>query len=75
MAELKVTQSRCKCPSCGKFFNSTGAFDKHRTGAHGKDRRCMTADEMIAKGMDTNADGYWVTALMPSGFSYTTSEE
>lgn len=70
MAELKVTHSRCRCHSCGKFFNSTGAFDKHRIGAHGPDRRCMTEDEMIAKGMDKNSAGYWVTALLPSGYSF-----
>lgn len=35
----------------------------------------MTTDEMLAKGMDTNADGYWVTALMPSGLSYSANAE
>jgi hypothetical protein len=74
MGELKVTHSRCKCPGCHRFFNSTAAFDKHRIGMHGKDRRCMTAEEMIAKGMDKNSDGYWITALMPSGFSYQDEE-
>lgn len=75
MSELKVTHSRCKCPGCGEFFNSTGAFDKHRTGAHGKDRRCMSDEEMRMKGMDINADGYWVTALMPAGIAYSDMPE
>lgn len=44
----------------GKYFNSTGAFDKHRTGAYGIDRRCMATEEMTAAGMATNAGGYWI---------------
>lgn len=63
MTELKVTHSRCKCTGCYEYFNSTAAFDKHRTGTHGLDRRCMSSEEMREKGMDINADGYWITAL------------
>lgn len=48
-----------QCPTCGAYFNSTAAFDKHRTGAHGVDRRCLTADEMRAKAMAQNAGGWW----------------
>lgn len=50
------------CGACGKYFNSTFAFDKHRTGDFGADRRCMTESEMRAKGMDTNASGFWISA-------------
>lgn len=62
---MKLTGQRNECPSCELFFNSNAAFDKHRTGDHGKDRRCMTVDEMLAKGMAQNATGWWVTALNP----------
>jgi hypothetical protein len=60
---MKVSGDRNQCAGCGEFFNSSAAFDKHRTGAFGIDRRCMTDGEMRAKGMDKNAAGYWVTAL------------
>jgi len=39
-----------ECPGCGLLFNSTHAFDKHRVGPHGA-RRCLTPEEMMAKGM------------------------
>jgi len=58
MKELKVTNSRCKCSGCGEFFNSTGAFDKHRKGKADA-RYCDTS------GMVKNDGGYWVTALNP----------
>lgn len=61
----KVSGGRNQCPGCAELFNSTAAFDKHRHGDFGKDRRCMTADEMKVKKMDINAAGYWVTALNP----------
>ena len=32
----------CQCGGCGECFNSMPAFDKHRTGAHGVDRRCAS---------------------------------
>ena len=33
----------------------------HRTGRHGVDRRCMTEEEMTAKGMLMNATSFWVS--------------
>ncbi|MEH1508389.1 hypothetical protein V7F74_00400 [Cutibacterium avidum] len=43
----------------------------HRKGDHGvtagpNRRRCLTADEMIAKGMARNADGYWTSGITMS---------
>jgi hypothetical protein len=60
---VKLTGQRSLCRTCGVYFNSTAAFDKHRIGTHGVDRRCMTVDEMLAKGMAQAASGFWVTAL------------
>ena len=37
----------------------------HRTGKHGVDRRCMTVEEMMAKGMSLNATGFWITEKKP----------
>ena len=52
-----------QCPTCGLYFNSTAAFDKHRTGSHvGGQRRCMTEEEMRAIGMTLNSTGWWITA-------------
>jgi hypothetical protein len=47
------------------YFNSTRAFDKHRTGQHGVNRRCMSKDEMLAKGMVRGADDFWRGSAMP----------
>lgn len=55
---------RAHCPSCHKTFNSVYAFDKHRTGTYEPNtRRCLTTEEMTARGMCTDSAGYWVTAL------------
>lgn len=71
MGELKVGHNRCRCPSCGEFFNSIAGFDKHRTGTYTEGRVCLSADGMKEIGMDTNSDGYWVTALMPADHSFS----
>jgi len=63
--KAKFSGDRNQCPGCLELFNSTAAFDKHRTGDFGKNRRCMQIDEMRAIGMDKNAAGYWVTAVNP----------
>lgn len=55
---------RNQCPTCGKFFNSTSAFEKHRTGTYEEGRRCMTTEEMLAAKMAINKDGWWVGSLM-----------
>jgi hypothetical protein len=62
---MKLSGQRNQCPTCKLYFKSNAAFDKHRTGEHGKDRRCMTVEEMTAKGMVTNKAGWWVTAANP----------
>ena len=66
---------RNQCPTCGKYFNSTGAFEKHRTGKHGIDRRCMTTEEMIAKGMILREDGFWIGEKMRRIFDASREEE
>ena len=54
----------CECAVCGLQFNSTAAFDKHRTGNHKKDERvCLTVTQMSEIGMGINTRGRWVTAL------------
>lgn len=60
---MKLSGDRNQCPSCLEYFNSTYAFDRHRTGIFGTDRHCMTTEEMRAKGMEKNSSGFWVSKL------------
>jgi hypothetical protein len=57
--------NRNQCQGCKEYFNSTGSFDKHRTGKHGVDRRCRTIEEMTGIGMSVNSEGYWIRKNMP----------
>ena len=50
-----------QCPTCGEIFNSIYAFDFHRTGEYGKNRRCLQVDEMLQKGMVKNKYHRWVS--------------
>jgi hypothetical protein len=59
----KLTGNRCQCPTCGEYFTSARAFDRHRTGSYAKPgqpytRRCMTVAEMDAAGFERNARGF-----------------
>ena len=56
---MKVGTSRNQCRGCGLYFNSTSAFEMHRIGKYGVDRRCKTPEEMKAANMHLNKDGYW----------------
>jgi hypothetical protein len=60
-----LSGDRNQCAGCKKYFNSTAAFDKHRTGQFGVDRRCKTTEEMIADGMSQRSDDFWVGTKMP----------
>jgi len=61
-----LSGDRNQCQTCKEYFNSSGAFDKHRVGEHGLNRRCRTREEMQAKGMSLNKDGFWITQKMDS---------
>jgi hypothetical protein len=71
---MELRGDRNQCRGCGEFFNSTFAFDKHRTGDFGKDRRCLTKQEMEAKGMAVNSAGFWISSAMPSPLTAERSE-
>jgi hypothetical protein len=65
------------CASCETDFASVGAFDRHRIGVHAytfqegqrldppreDGRRCMSASEMQAAGMEVDPRGRWRIAL------------
>lgn len=58
---MRLTGNRNQCQGCKQYFNSVTAFDKHRVGEHGVDRRCRTPEEMTALGMLINHAGFWIT--------------
>ena len=63
MIVAKLTGSRCKCTACGQLFNSVSTFDQHRVGGwenRGANRRCLTVAEMLTKGWQLNAGGFWI---------------
>ena len=72
---MKLSGDRNQCQGCNLFFNSTFAFDKHRTGEHGIDRRCMTVDEMEGRGMGKNTSGFWISSVMPADFTFQARPE
>lgn len=48
------------CTECHQTFTGNTSGDKHRVGPFFPGgRRCLTADEMRAKGMAQNARGQW----------------
>ena len=56
---MQLKGDRNQCQTCKEYFNSVWAFDKHRTGIHGVDRRCRTTEEMLEKGMVLMHHGFW----------------
>ena len=61
--KLPIGSRMCKCPTCGLYFNSPGAFGEHRVGEIGTPaRRCLTAEELVAKGWGARGRGpYWTS--------------
>lgn len=60
---MKLSGDRNQCQACKSYFNSTTAFDRHRAGEFGVDRRCRTVDEMRAIGMVLRDNGFWVGSV------------
>jgi hypothetical protein len=45
--------------TCGENFGGVKLFNEHRIGQHGKDRRCLTPQEMTARGWSQDSGGRW----------------
>lgn len=66
MTGPKLTGNRCRCAACGDYFNSTSTFDRHRAGTFAARgtwphaRRCLTTEELHAKGWARNVVGFWI---------------
>ena len=56
-----LTGQHNHCSACGEYFNSNVAFEKHRIGEFGIDRRCANLYEMEEKGMSKNSGDWWIT--------------
>jgi len=56
----RLKGGRNQCPACQEHFNSTNAFDLHRTGSFNGTRRCLTVIEMQAKSFGKTKDDYWL---------------
>jgi len=50
-----------RCAHCGELFNSFRAYDLHRTGSFTIGRTCLTVEQMTAKGMRKNKQGFWLS--------------
>jgi len=60
---VKLTGKQCQCRHCGELFTRLRAFERHRVGPFsdkGIHRRCLTPEEMAAKGWTKNRKGFWV---------------
>jgi hypothetical protein len=51
---------RNQCPTCQEYFNSSTAFDQHRTGPFDDTRRCLTVAEMQVKNFGKTNDDFWL---------------
>jgi hypothetical protein len=55
---MKLSGNRCRCGGCNRYFNSTSAFDRHRSGKPAE-RVCLDPESL---GMVQNAGSFWITA-------------
>lgn len=66
---LSTPTDRCRCMNCGHYFRSSGTFARHRVGnweQDGANRRCLTIEQMLAKGWLQDDVGYWIRSKMPT---------
>jgi hypothetical protein len=65
------------CSGCDTIFTSLSSFDKHRVGTYGgpiyvgkkvigrsrAERRCLSVEGMVEKGMVLNGKGWWASSV------------
>lgn len=65
---VPVFGPRAQCWDCGRVFAGGYSFAIHRVGRFEPDeRRCLSADEMSAVGLDPKVDGAWGRKASGSG--------
>lgn len=65
---MKLHGNQCECTACGERFGVESTFSAHRVGEHGQ-RRCLSIEEMDAKGWFKNERGLWKRSQMPSDYA------
>lgn len=66
LPDMPYGTALCYCTVCGEYFRSEAPFTMHRPGDYEQNKprpRCLTPDEMRARGMAQNRKGQWVTEL------------
>ena len=64
---LPPYKDKCRCMSCGEYFNSSFGFEEHRSGKVGTpERRCLTPEELTAEGWAKNGTGHWISKPRPA---------
>lgn len=56
--KTNLTGQKSECTACGLLFTHTYGFDAHRVGPYTA-RRCLTVEELTAKGYAANGAGFW----------------
>ena len=51
---------RNQCPACHEYFNSSNAFEQHRTGSFNGTRRCLSVVKMRARTFSKTEDNFWL---------------
>jgi hypothetical protein len=59
----RLREDRNQCPTCQEFFKSSKAFDQHRVGVIGINRRCLTTAEMQARNFGRTTDAFWCSPV------------
>lgn len=75
MTQMILRGDRNQCQGCKEYFNSGYAFENHRRGEFGKDRRCLTPQELITKGWSKNQAGFWITSVKDRGHLQTSTQQ
>ena len=60
----RLRGDRNQCPTCHEYFNSTKAFEQHRTGRFSGTRRCLTVSEMLDKDFHKTTDDFWLCPVL-----------
>jgi len=61
----RLNGDRNQCPTCQEYFNSSNAFEQHRTGLFNGTRRCLTVVELLAKNFGKTKDDFWLCPVAP----------
>jgi len=61
----KLRGDRNQCCACDEYFNSSSAFDQHRTGLFNGNRRCLTVVEMQVMNFGKTKDDFWLCPVTP----------